>query len=332
MKWWNSPEKDRQEHGVHLHAICPLYALYDGERRSIKQGILFGLHCLKLIREDWDVIDVDHMPFFPIIFTKIVCVLKHRKMSATWHEVWGRDYWVKYMGWKGNIAYIIERVSSLLPNTIVSVSELTTKLLSTSLNRDKHVTTIYSGIDIDTINKIPPHSITSDIMYTGRLLTHKNVDLMIEAVSLLKKQGQHITCIIVGDGPEKENLINLAKKRGVAEHVVFYDFFPAHEDVLGLMKSSKVFVFPSEREGFGLVALEANACGIPFCTLNHTNNAAKYLIKSDNGSMFDHNAKSLAGSIGKHVQQKTDAKKYINAAKEYDWTKTINDLLHVYLL
>ena len=80
MKWWKGPETHLVENGVHLHAISPYYPLYSGERRSIKEGILYGISCLKLIKEDWDVIDVDHMPFFPIIFTKIVCVLKWKKM------------------------------------------------------------------------------------------------------------------------------------------------------------------------------------------------------------------------------------------------------------
>ncbi len=90
MKWWDTKENDRVEHGVHLHAISPLLDLYTGKRRSIRQGLLFGISCLKLIKENWDIIDVDHMPFFPVIFTKVVCVLKRKKMIASWHEVWGK--------------------------------------------------------------------------------------------------------------------------------------------------------------------------------------------------------------------------------------------------
>ena len=101
MKWWKSPEKVRFENGVYLHGIAPYFPLYSGKRRSIRQGVIFGLFCLKLIFEKWDVIEVDHMPYFPLFFTKIVCMLKGKKMYATWNGVWGRDYWIKYMGKPG---------------------------------------------------------------------------------------------------------------------------------------------------------------------------------------------------------------------------------------
>ncbi len=330
MKWWDSPELMRVEEGVHLHAISPFYSLYDGERRSIRQGVLFGLHCLKLIREQWDVIDVDHMPFFPIFFAKIVCVLKGKRMYATWHEVWGRAYWVKYMGWKGNIAYIIERIATLLPDHIISVSELTTKLLGATLHRQKNITTIYSGLDTNTIAQVKPHHITSDIIYTGRLLKHKNIHLMIEAVALLQDDGVPIRAIIVGEGPEKVYLVERARALGVADQITFYDFFPSHRDVIALMKSSKLFIFPSEREGFGLVALEANACGIPFVTLDAPGNAATYLISGTNGYRFVANAKSLAGMIQKGLQNKPDKNAYQEIVQKYSWDNSVRDLLHVY--
>ena len=48
--------------------------------------------------------------------------------------------------------------------------------------------------------------------------------------------------------------------------------------LIGYMKSSKVFVLPSTREGFGMVVIEANACGIPVVTVNHPMNAAVDLV------------------------------------------------------
>jgi len=49
--------------------------------------------------------------------------------------------------------------------------------------------------------------------------------------------------------------------------------------VLGWMKSSKVFVLPSTREGFGIVVLEANACGLPVITTDHKDNAASLIAQ-----------------------------------------------------
>jgi len=111
MQWWKG-KADRVENGVQLHSICPLIPLYDGPRRSIKQGIIFGLACFKLLWANFDVVDVDHMPFFPLYSMRIVCWLKGKPMNATWHEVWGMTYWREYLGGiKGTIAGWIEAIS-----------------------------------------------------------------------------------------------------------------------------------------------------------------------------------------------------------------------------
>ena len=66
MNWWNGP-KVIKENGVSLHAISPLYPLYTKSgKRSIKEALAFSSYIFQgLIKEDFDILDVDHMPFFP---------------------------------------------------------------------------------------------------------------------------------------------------------------------------------------------------------------------------------------------------------------------------
>ena len=87
MKWWKDKETTRIENGVTLHAISPLYPLYSGERRAIKEAVLFSLHCFKLLREDFDILDADHMPHLVLFPLKIVCLIKRKMFYVTWHEV-----------------------------------------------------------------------------------------------------------------------------------------------------------------------------------------------------------------------------------------------------
>ncbi len=87
-----------------------------------------------------------------------------------------------------------------------------------------------------------------------------------------------MSCVIVGDGPERQNLEELANRLGVQGSVRFTGFLP--EDPYGLMKSSRLFVFPSRREGFGLVVLEAAACGLPVIAVEAENNAAASLVRN----------------------------------------------------
>jgi glycosyltransferase involved in cell wall biosynthesis len=64
------------------------------------------------------------------------------------------------------------------------------------------------------------------------------------------------------------------------------------------MKSSKMFVLPSAREGFGLVVVEANACNIPVITTKHKNNAASSLIlEGQNGYLAELDVQHLARQI-----------------------------------
>ncbi len=304
MKWWQG-DATKVENGVTLHAISPLYPLYAGPRRSIKQGILFGLMCFKLIKETWDVIDVDHMPFFPLFSVKLVCLLKGKKMTATWNEVWGRDYWVKYMGLLGNISYIIERLSVLLPDKIISISELTTNKLKTELKSAKQIVTIPIGVDIEHIQKIKPSKQKSDVIYVGRLLSHKNVDVLIKAVALLAKQNKSISCLIIGTGPELSNLQKLTRELKLEKNVAFLTNIKESDEVYALMKSSKVFVLPSTREGFGIVVLEANACGIPVITVDHEDNAAKdFFSEGMVNELTKIDSKSLSSKLNQFLAYK----------------------------
>jgi len=92
--------------------------------------------------------------------------------------------------------------------------------------------------------------------------------------------------ITIGDGSEKKNLEALTQKLNLEKNINFLYFLENHDDVYALMKSSKVFVLPSTREGFGIIVIEANACGITVITINHKDNAARDLIEEGkNGSV-----------------------------------------------
>lgn len=302
MHWWKGP-KDRIEEGVHLHGISPLYPLYSGSRRSILQGVMFGLACFKLLRERFDVVDVDHMPFFPLYSMRIVCWLKGKQMRATWHEVWGQVYWSEYLsGFKGLIAWWIERISFSLPDTIISVSSMTTKRIQ-DMGFTKEVLTIPNGIDLETIESVRPSKLKSDIIFAGRLLEHKHVDVLLAAVALIKKDQPKISCLIIGDGPELQSLKRLVQTLNLQRNVVFLPFQNPIGKLYSLMKSSKVFVLPSTREGFGLVVLEANACGIPVITIDHPDNAARELLHANSGTAILLTPNSIANSIRDYISR-----------------------------
>lgn len=330
MKWWKGEEKTRVENDVTLHAISPLYPLYSGKRRSIGEAILFSLHCLKLIKEDFDVIDVDHMPHLVLFTVKIVCLIKGRKMIGSWNEVWGRAYWQEYLGSpKGLLAYVIEKTSVQLPDTIISISDHTTKKLKNELHVKNPIYTIPLGIDQKAIDALAPAKQTFDVMFSGRLLSHKNASLLVEAIGIVKKKHPTVSCVIVGEGPDITIVKALIKKLQLEKNVTLLSFFEKQNDMYALMKSSKMFVLPSLREGFGLVTIEANAANIPVIVVNHPDNAAKDLIiNGKNGFIVKNNPDDMAQKIEELLKNKK--KEYKQYVQKYSWDSLINKLIPIY--
>jgi glycosyltransferase involved in cell wall biosynthesis len=274
------------------------------------------------------------MPFFPLFSVKLVCLLKGKKMIATWHEVWGKKYWKEYLGNLGNIAYFIEKLSFLTPNKIISVSDHTTNKLKNELLSKKEIITIPDGIDFDHIQKIKPSVTKSDVVFTGRLLSHKNVNVLIKSIDILKEHKPDIKCLIIGDGPEKKQLEKMVTNLNLNNNVLFLGFIENHDEVYSLIKSSKVFVLPSTREGFGIVVIEANACGIPVITTNNKDNASKDLIEEgNNGDICRLNGFNISRKISNLLQKDSNnqVKQHcIDSVKKYDWKNIIKKIEEVY--
>ena len=334
MKLWEGHDVIQKE-GLYLHGICPPKPLYtkDG-RRSMQQAIFFGIHCLKLIKEDFDVIDCCGFPYFSLFSCKLVSLIKRKKLFSTWHEVWGLKYWQEYLGRLSVFGHLIEKLSVLMPSIIISVSQSTARRIKDELGFKRKIYVISSGIDFNRIQQINAAQEKIDVIYAGRLMDFKHIDTLIKAIHLLKEQIPIVKCFVIGEGPEKKRLEVLVQKLNLKKNIKFLDFLENHDDVYALIKSSKVFVLPSTREGLGLVVIEANACGIPVVTINHKDNAAKDLVEEGkNGFIGEFNEKLLAEKIlealkiGKSIKQNC-----INEARRYDWDIIISKLEEAYRL
>lgn len=102
------------------------------------------------------------------------------------------------------------------------------------------------------------------VMFVGRLIERKGVIYMIRAARILKDENllQKIDMIVVGGGAEEERLNSEAVRLGVSADICFTGAKPPEEIHLW-MSAADILLIPSLDEGFGLVALEAMACGTP---------------------------------------------------------------------
>lgn len=298
MKWWHG-DRVRQDGGVTYHAISPLMPLYSGTRRSIWQATVFAICCLRLLTRRFDVIEADHMPYIPLLSLKLVALVRRSRLVVTWHECWGRDYWRSYLGTRGRIGWMCERVATRLPNMIIAASPGTATRLR-AVTRDRiPVIVAPNGIDLEAIDTVDRAPDAAEIIAVGRLLPHKRIDLLLGAMAILQADGHILNAQVVGTGPQLARLSEQARALGVQDAVTFRQDVRTQEALFGLLKGAKVAVFPSEREGFGIAVLEALACGIPVITTSAPDNLARHLVAGSpaGGIVCEPTASALAGTI-----------------------------------
>jgi glycosyltransferase involved in cell wall biosynthesis len=99
------------------------------------------------------------------------------------------------------------------------------------------------------------------LLFVGRLSPSKNVDKVIEAVSMLSSQGAQLSCRIVGQGPERRRLEELSAELGVSKLIRFTGGLK-HDEVLEAMRQSDVLVLASRSEGWPKAIAEGMAHGL----------------------------------------------------------------------
>ncbi len=169
-----------------------------------------------------------------------------------------------------------------------------------------------------------------DCVFVGRLLPHKNVDVLIRAVAALPG----VSCLILGRGPERERLERLAESLGVGARVRF-ESPPDQIELFARLKTARLFVLPSTREGFGIAVWEANACGLPALVVRHPDNAALELVApGNNGLVCDPGPDQMAAAIRVYLadpqeQQRMRRLAITNAAR-YSWESHVSRLEQLY--
>jgi glycosyltransferase involved in cell wall biosynthesis len=328
MRWWPDQNPVHVVDGVRVYGLCRSRALYTASgRRSIPQALVFGLACLKLLWHRFDIIDCSGFPYFSLITCRLVATLRRKALISTWHEVWGTAYWREYLGPLGPIGALVERFAVRLPDRIVAVSSSTARRLRRELGCRRPTDIMPNGFDPTAMRHGTPATESTDVVFVGRLIAPKGVDLLIAAVARLAASGRQVRCLVVGDGPERARLSALAQSLRVAHLVTFAGALRTAAEVSGVMKAARVLALPSVREGFGMVALEANACGIPVITVDHPGNAAAELVEhGHNGWVVPPTASAIADAIEEALDRPARSPGEITAhVSRYAWPRLARD-------
>lgn len=171
------------------------------------------------------------------------------------------------------------------------------------------------------------------IVYMGRLSYEKSVDQAIKAFDLAQKEIPKINFLIIGDGPERENLEKLSLKLGLKNKIKFTGFLRGRK-LATAISVGDFFLTASETETFCISALEAMSSGLPVVAVNKggigeivKNNQNGFLVKTNN-------PKDLSPKIIKLLKDRKKlalfSKKSQVFSLEYSKEKIIEKLERIY--
>jgi glycosyltransferase involved in cell wall biosynthesis len=171
------------------------------------------------------------------------------------------------------------------------------------------------------------------VLYTGNIKPHKNVDRLIEAFSLLRKQSSaDVKLLIIGDDVSKyPNLRRLVHRFQLHQHVRFLGFVP-DATLAVLYRLASVFVFPSLYEGFGLPPLEAMAAGAPVITSNVSSLPE---VVGDAALLIDPmNPADIAGAMARVLNEPALRDDLVRRGRErvkaFSWERSVARVRQVY--
>jgi glycosyltransferase involved in cell wall biosynthesis len=172
--------------------------------------------------------------------------------------------------------------------------------------------------------------------FVGRLVPYKCADLLIEAASEFLRRGV-LKLDIVGDGPDKGKLIDLAARLGISDRINFHGWVP-HELVQNILSECDFFAFPSVREFGGGAVVEAMALGVAPVVANY--GGPSELVDKETGCRVDFTgSESLVDGFRSAIERFVASPRILDdlgaAARErvqrsLTWDAKASQICHVY--
>lgn len=215
------------------------------------------------------------------------------------------------------------------------------------INKNK-VKLIYTGIDLEEWNKSIPLSFRDEfniskdeilITTVARFSKEKGHDFLIDSIKhfkdYIKMQNLEFPFkfVLVGEGELFDDIIDEAKSLHISDDIIFTGY---RRDIENILKSSDIFVLPSNNEAFGLSILEAMAAGLPVITTDSGGTREIINEKLDNGILIEYGDKQkLAEGLVSLIKDEKLKKQYIlngyKALREhFNLEKTIEETYNLY--
>ncbi len=280
-------------------------------------------------------LDLLHVPHFniPIFYkgktvTTIHDLLWHEQKGTTVTTLPQWQYWIKYLAYK----YVSKQAVSKSSKIIVPAKTIKKTILKYYPDVKNKIVVTYEGIDTSLIKSEQGSSgyqslrRSSQLLYVGSLYPHKNIDLVLQALTKLP----NYTLNIVGSRNVFQDKVRAEVKQLMIENQVNFLGYVADKELTQLYQNSFALVQPSLSEGFGLTGVEAMATGTPVLA---SDIPIFREIYKDAATYFDpYSVDSFIQSVKK--LEKADRQKVIQLGKEiasaYNWDTMVEQTVEVY--
>lgn len=241
-----------------------------------------------------------HTPFSAGFEAKRVAREKHIPLVATFHSKFYDDF-LKIFKSETVARSLLKQVVVFFEkcDEVWAVSDATATVLQ-SYGYTKKPVVMQNGVSIQKADEKMLAQVEKDyqleskplLLFVGQMNWKKNILRVLEAVALLKKNGQDFFLILVGQGPDEEEIKATIKEMDIESHVKTVGHIKDDNLLAALYARATVFTFPSLYDNAPMVVREAAAVGTP-SVLVRQSSSAEIIVDGVNGFLCDDDAEDL---------------------------------------
>ena len=237
----------------------------------------------------------------------------------------------------------LEKQAAEKSNLIITISKYTqNKIIQLYEIEKEKIRIVPNGVDIKKFrplknqNRIKKQMGVNNqycVLFVGRLIPRKGLSFLVQAAKQIVKEEEQTRFVIVGDGPQRSQLIYNLEKNRILKNFIFLG--DVKDEILPLIYNcADVFVFPSIQEGQGIALLEAQATSKPVITFN-TGGVREAIINQETGLLVEPNSDELANAVLKllkneELRNKMGKKGREFVSKYFSWNNNAKKLLEIY--